>query len=167
VDWSGQKGWRVDLVQDWCDPLHQARPLRGVCRESGIAFQAYSLLNAPGWRRKHGRNMVLTHPTIAAVAAELETSAARSAHAHQPFPWVVGKLGPTVFFDRGGLRRVVMAWALAREISVLPRSTNAAHLAENLALLPNGASEPEPLVLPEDALRRIDELDGTEGDPYG
>jgi len=82
VDWSGQKGWRVDLVQDWCDPLHQARPLRGVCRESGIAFQAYSLLNAPGWRRKHGRNMVLTHPTVLAVATELETSAARSAHAH-------------------------------------------------------------------------------------
>ena len=95
MDWSGQKGWRVDLVQDWCDPLHQARPLRGVCRESGIAFQAYSLLNAPGWRRKHGRNMVLTHPTIAAVAAELETSAARSAHAYPAaFPLGSGQAGP-------------------------------------------------------------------------
>ena len=50
-----------------------------------------------------------------------------------------------------------MAWALAREISVLPRSTNAKHLAENMQLLDPATA----LALSEEQLRQIDELDGT------
>lgn len=120
----------VDLVQDWCDPLHQAAELRSVCHAHGIAFQAYSLLQSAGWKRKYGRNMVLTHPVIASIGEEQHASPAL----------------------------VVLAWALAREIAVLPRSTTADHLTENLKALS--------LALSAQQLERIDALDGTEGDPW-
>ena len=32
----------IDVVQDWCDPLHQARGLRQWCSQHGVVFQAYS-----------------------------------------------------------------------------------------------------------------------------
>ena len=95
----------VDLVQDWCDPLQQAVELRSTCKSHGIAFQAYSLLHSSGWQRKHGRNMVLTHPTIMSIADELSSSSAL----------------------------VVLAWALSHDIAVLPRTTNPKHLVENLS----------------------------------
>ncbi len=121
----------VDLVQDWFDPLHQAAELRSTCKSHGIAFQAYSLLHSSGWERKHGRNMVLTHPTIISIAEELSSSPAL----------------------------VVLAWALSHDVTVLPRSTNAKHLVDNLSVLS--------LRLSGEQRARIDALDGTEGNPWG
>ncbi len=120
----------VDLVQDWFDPLHQAAQLRSICKSHGITFQAYSLLHSSGWERKHGRNMVLTHPTIISVAEELSSSPAL----------------------------VVLAWALSHDVNVLPRSTNAKHLVDNLSVLT--------LTLSSEQQARIDALDGTEGNPW-
>lgn len=35
---------RPHLVQSWMDPLHQERPLRALCADAGVTFQAYSSL---------------------------------------------------------------------------------------------------------------------------
>ena len=64
------------LVQSWMDPLQQARPLRRVCREHGIQFQAYSSL---GTQHHVGINPVLRHPVLNALAQEIGKSVAQAA----------------------------------------------------------------------------------------
>ena len=49
------------IVQTWMDPLHQERPLRALCAEHGIAFQAYSTL---GTQHRTRINPVLRHPLL-------------------------------------------------------------------------------------------------------
>jgi len=67
---------RPHLVQSWMDPLQQARPLRAVCDEADITFQAYSSL---GTQHRTPVNPVLRHPTIARIAAAVGHSTAQVA----------------------------------------------------------------------------------------
>jgi diketogulonate reductase-like aldo/keto reductase len=64
------------LVQSWMDPLQQARPLRAVCDEAGVIFQAYSSL---GTQHRTPINPVLRHPTIARIASAVGRSTAQVA----------------------------------------------------------------------------------------
>ena len=138
----------VDVVQDWFDPLHQQRELRQLCSEHNIAFQAYSTLSAPGWRRRQpDRQMILEHPAIVKIATTHKCSSAS----------------------------VVLTWAIRRGVSVVPRSTNSERLAQNLAILPSALRPPPDKyddsggspALTSVELDIIDSLDGTEGNPYG
>lgn len=100
-----QTGVPLSLVQAWCDVLHSAASLRRWCARNNVAFQAYSPLGGQRWQE--ARNPVLTHPTVAAVAA-----------AHQCTP-----------------AQAVLAWMRQRRISAVPRTTNPLHIEQNAASL--------------------------------
>uniref|UniRef100_A0A7S4B0V3 ShKT domain-containing protein n=2 Tax=Chrysotila carterae TaxID=13221 RepID=A0A7S4B0V3_CHRCT len=62
------------LVQSWMDPLHQERPLRKMCAQHGVRFQAYSSL---GTQHRTRINPVLHHPVLARISHELGRSVAQ------------------------------------------------------------------------------------------
>ena len=96
---------RPHLVQSWMDPLQQARPLRALCAQHGILFQAYSTLGTQ-WLSRTRINPVLRHPTLAAVGREVGRSAAQ----------------------------VALRWALQHGVAVIPRSSKPRNMAANLRL---------------------------------
>ena len=97
-------------------PYLQQDALVAACEALGIAVTAYSPLGSPDSAAMMGRHddvLLTQHPTIAAIA-----------DAHQATPG-----------------QVLIAWALARGTSVIPKSVNPGRIAENwgareLALTP-------------------------------
>jgi diketogulonate reductase-like aldo/keto reductase len=100
-----------DVVQAYSDPIEPADELREACDELGIEFVSYSTLGTQHRYRRNREgeleNPVLSSPVVAAVAARRGRSPAE----------------------------VVLAWALARNMSVIPRSGNREHVRELARLL--------------------------------
>lgn len=89
-------------------PYLQQRGLVNACRDLGIAVTAYSPLGSPDSAPMLGRDddvLLIEHPTIVDIA---------DAHGATP-------------------GQVLIAWALARGTSVIPKSVHAGRIAENWA----------------------------------
>ncbi|KNC54645.1 2,5-didehydrogluconate reductase [Thecamonas trahens ATCC 50062] len=97
----------VSVVQSRYDVLQAGVDDAVVAAATGIGavFTAYSPLGGQYWNA--AVNPVLSHPTVTAIAAELETSPAH----------------------------VVLRFLLQRGMTAVPRSTSRAHMAANLATL--------------------------------
>jgi len=97
-------------------PYLQQDALIAACRARGVAVTAYSPLGSPdsaAMMRRHDDVLLTQHPTIVEIA-----------DAHQATPG-----------------QVLIAWAIARGTSVIPKSVNPGRIAENwgareLALTP-------------------------------
>ncbi|CAM9654184.1 unnamed protein product [Discosporangium mesarthrocarpum] len=101
------------MVQNWMDPFHQDRAVRQLCAKNGIAYTSYSTLGGQWVYRSSppGPNPVSTSPTLQAIA---------KAHGDV------------------SVQAVVLSWALQEGAVVLPRSTNASHMLENLQVFQTG-----------------------------
>ncbi len=89
-------------------PYLQQDSLLAACRELGVAVTAYSPLGSPDSAAMLGRHdevLLTAHPTICEIAAT-----------HQATPG-----------------QVLIAWALARNTSVIPKSVHRGRIAENWA----------------------------------
>jgi len=89
-------------------PYLQQDTLVAACSELGVAVTAYSPLGSPDSAAMMGRDddiLLTQHPTVAQIA-----------HAHGATPG-----------------QVLIAWALARGTSVIPKSVNPGRIAENWA----------------------------------
>ncbi|CAK0806751.1 unnamed protein product [Prorocentrum cordatum] len=95
------------IVQNWMDPFHQDRRVRGKCEELGIRYQAYSTLGTQWGAQGHRENPVMNSPTLQ-----------RIANAH----------GRTV-------AQVVLNWAIGKGVAVIPASKQEARQRSNLACL--------------------------------
>ncbi len=121
------------VVQNWMDPLHPDTVVRKWCQRAdiGIAYVAFSSLGTQ-WNQGGGKNPVLQHPVLLRIA----TRARRSVAA------------------------VVLSWARALGVGVIPRSSHPEHTIDNARLL----SEREVVQLTRremaqiSALSRYDEL---------
>jgi len=110
------------VVQSHSDPLRQNAALQRACASHGIVFTAYSSL---GTQHGGGRpNPVLNHPVVLAIASRLHKSPAQ----------------------------VVLRWALDHNQVVIPRSSQKAHISQNLDL---------DFELPDEERLSIDRLDAT------
>lgn len=58
---------RVAVVQNFMDPFHQDGEVRGICRDHGIAYMAYSSLGNQWWRRG---NPIFGNELLNDIAAE-------------------------------------------------------------------------------------------------
>lgn len=56
---------KVNIVQNWMDPLHQDREVREFCKEHEIQYMGYSSFGTQ-WNRRP--NPVLTHPVLVGIA---------------------------------------------------------------------------------------------------
>lgn len=96
----------VDQVE--CHPHLQQRELLDFCTERKIALTAYSPLGSPGREHRKGDEPpLLDHPTIIDIASDLDASPAQ----------------------------VLIAWALARQTAVIPKSVTPRYIEENIAAL--------------------------------
>lgn len=94
-----------DVLQSYADPLHPATSLRNLCQKHNIEFVAYSTLGTQHWNAP--QNPVLTHPTIIQLSQKHQKSTAE----------------------------VVLSWALAKGMSIIPRSSKQNHIQELSNLL--------------------------------
>lgn len=92
-----------DVLQSYADPLRPAKRLRQICEKYNIEFVSYSTLGTQH-RSFHekGINPVLSHPTIQSLAYKYKRSTAE----------------------------VVLSWAMASGMSVIPRSKTEEHIEE-------------------------------------
>ena len=91
-------------------PYLQQNDLLDACRSLGVAVTAYSPLGSPdsaGFMRRHDDVLLTRHPTIVAIA---------DSHGATP-------------------GQVLIAWALARGTSVIPKSVNPGRITENWGAL--------------------------------
>lgn len=95
---------RPCLLQAASEPLHPNTQLQAVCRFHGLQFEGYSTLGGQ-YIPTNPTNPVLTHPTVEEIAKDKGQSTAS----------------------------IVLRWALQSGQTVVPRSTKAAHMLENLA----------------------------------
>jgi alcohol dehydrogenase (NADP+) len=96
------------VVQVECHPHLQQRELLDFCNEHDILLTAYSPLGSPGRQHKAGDEPpLLDHPTITSIADELDATSAQ----------------------------VLIAWAMARDTVVIPKSTNPGRIEENFGAL--------------------------------
>ncbi|RAL20123.1 aldehyde oxidoreductase [Lujinxingia litoralis] len=103
-----QVGELPEVNQVECHPHLQQRELLERCNELGIVLTAYSPLGSTDREhRKDDEPPLLNHPTIEAIAEELNASPAQ----------------------------VLIAWALARDTVVIPKSVNRARIQQNFAAL--------------------------------
>lgn len=89
-------------------PYLQQDALLAACKELGVAVTAYSPLGSPdsaAMMSRHDEVLLTAHPTICQIA-----------EAHRSTPG-----------------QVLIAWALARDTSVIPKSVNPGRIAENWA----------------------------------
>ena len=105
------------LVQSNYEPLRPARGLQAYCKQNGIHFESYSTLG--GQYGGSGKNPVLNHPEIVALAASKHRSPAQ----------------------------IVLRWALQLGQSVVPRTANLQHIKENAALFDFELSDEEMYVI--------------------
>lgn len=116
------------VLQNWMDPFHQDRGTRAFCRAHGIVYQAFSLL---GTQWPH----LLKSPAGSPNPVRHCSVLARIAAKH-------GRCLP----------EIVLRWALAEGVSVIPASTSHEHRQKNLAVMD--------FELDEDDLASIRLLDG-------
>jgi alcohol dehydrogenase (NADP+) len=137
-----QAGRAPAVNQVECHPHLQQRELLAFCDERDIVLTAYSPLGSTDRvHRKEDEPPLLEHPTICQIASGLDATAAQ----------------------------VLIAWALARDTSVIPKSVNRGRIAENLASLELELADEHM-----DAIAELDKgyryLDGEffagEGSPY-
>ncbi len=108
------EGQMPAVVQVESHPHLQQRELLDFCNEQSIVLTAYSPLGSPG--RKHRASdepPLLEHPTITDIADELDATPAQ----------------------------VLIAWAMARDTVVIPKSTNRGRIEENIGALDVELSE--------------------------
>ncbi|KAG1666161.1 hypothetical protein FOA52_011573 [Chlamydomonas sp. UWO 241] len=104
---------RPQVLQTHVDPLAPAHELSAFCVQNGIQLEAYSSLGTQWPPLQPGnRNRVLTHPSVEKLSGETGRSPAQ----------------------------VVLRWVLQQGTVVLPRSANADHMAQSLALFDFGLS---------------------------
>lgn len=133
-----------ELNQIELHPYLQQRELVGACTELGVLVTAYSPLGSrdrPAMMAQADEPVLLDDPTVAKIARERGCTPAQ----------------------------VLLAWALARGTSVIPKSVNPERLAQNLAAAKVELSEDDMEALASlDRHRRY--VDGTfwcrEGSPY-
>jgi len=113
-----------DVLQAYADPLRPASELRQICNEHNIEFVSYSTLGSQHTMSSGGSNPILGSVAINELAANHERSTAE----------------------------VVLSWALQRGMSVIPRSSNEAHIRQLANLLT------EDPFLEEEDLAIIDEM---------
>ena len=87
-----------------CHPLLQQGALRAFCKEHDIAVQAFASLGSGDNPKGHER--MLTLPAVEQAAKKQKKTPAQ----------------------------VLLRWAVQQDLSVIPKSTNAAHIKENLAI---------------------------------
>lgn len=117
---------RPAVVQSMMDPFVQGAQLRAWCGEHGAVFQAYSSLGT-----QHALGSAVPNPVLS--SALLQAVAQRAGRS---------------------VAQVVLRWALHRGAAVLPRSSHAGRMRENLRLFDFD-------LLPAE-LAAIDALDGTD-----
>ncbi|XP_078484872.1 aldo-keto reductase 1a [Ciona intestinalis] len=124
----------ISAVQNWFDPLHQEREIREICANNNIRFMGYSALGFTWIDKEQGLggevNPVLTNEKIVTIGNNHDL----------PTPLVV------------------LRWAMERNVTVMPCTTNVDHLEQNLnsRLFPLSSKSFAP----------IDELDNLLGDPF-
>ncbi|GKY99410.1 hypothetical protein MPSEU_000895700 [Mayamaea pseudoterrestris] len=114
-----------DVLQAFADPIEPADELRRICRQHNIEFVSYSTLGTQHARRG-GKNPVLDSPIIRNIAERLKRSTAE----------------------------IVLSWALQKNMSVIPRSSEREHIAQLARLL----RKDESTFLNEDDMSRIDSM---------
>lgn len=96
------------VVQVESHPHLQQRELLDYCNKHDIVLTAYSPLGSPGRKHRAGDEPpLLDHPTITKIADELDATTAQ----------------------------VLIAWAMARDTVVIPKSTNRGRIEENFGAL--------------------------------
>jgi diketogulonate reductase-like aldo/keto reductase len=121
-----------DVVQAYADPIEPSDKLREACEQLGIEFVSYSTLGTQHRYRRNRdsgdlENPVLTSPVVTRIADKHERSTAE----------------------------VVLSWALARNMSIIPRSTNRQHITQLSRLFD------DPAFLDPQDLRDIDAMKHT------
>lgn len=99
----------IAVVQNWFDPFHTSdNNIIQECQAMGIVFQAYSLL---GGQHTNG-NPVFSNRKLRQIAKKYSK-----------------KIG-----DDGkiSVAQIVLRWALQKGLGVLPRSSKAAHIEQNI-----------------------------------
>lgn len=100
-------GQRPEMNQIELHPYLPQEPLVSFCKENGLLVTAYSPLGSPDSRaEKHAEDPKLLKDVVVRAIAE--------------------KHGATV-------GQVLIAWSIAREIAVIPKSVNEARIIENFA----------------------------------
>jgi len=94
------------VLQSEHHPFFCNREVREVCEREGIAFMAYGPFGGPDTERKRGKRPT-DHPLLRQIADDVGATPAQ----------------------------VVLKWAMAQGISVLPKTLRQERLAENLAAL--------------------------------
>lgn len=95
------------IIQNWMDPFHQDKRVRGKCKELGIQYQAYSTLGTQWKMQGHRDNPVLSSPTLQRIAG---------AHGRN-------------------VAQVVLNWAISKGVAVIPASKQEARQRSNLDCL--------------------------------
>jgi diketogulonate reductase-like aldo/keto reductase len=99
-----------DVVQAYADPTSPSVKLREICTNYGIEFVSYSTLGTQHtMRTRGGANPVLGNSLIMQLADEYRRSTAE----------------------------VVLSWAMQRNMSVIPRSSNQEHIIQLSNLIYN------------------------------
>lgn len=101
------------LVQSGSEPLRPARALQAFCRRHGLRFEGYSTLG--GQYLTEGRNPVLQSEAVGGLAAAKGRTPAQ----------------------------IVLRWALQQGQSVVPKTSSAKHLRENLEVFDFDLSDEE------------------------
>jgi len=144
---SNFRAWQLDelhtfariqphVIQTWFDPYEQATDVRERCSRYGWHFQAYSTLGSQWWSTVHA-NPVIDRRWL---HERDERHALLRVAARHP---------------QRSLAQLVLRWSLQHGVSVVPKSNNAQHIAENIDVFDARHR------LDDDDVRAIDALGGT------
>ena len=97
----------VSLVQNWFDPLHQDDLVRKICRENGIRYMSYSIFGNMWFNHGLKVNPITVSSTLWAISA------------HYDFV----------------IYHPILRWAIHKNVTVIPRSSNPIHIAQNYRAL--------------------------------
>eukprot|EP00795_Rhopilema_esculentum_P006655 gene6655-12203_t len=103
----------VSVVQNWFDPIHQDTVVRKFCKQQNIRYMGYSTLGGMWTAMGLEENPILTSSLL----TDLSTH----------YDYFVSSL--------------VLRWAIHQNVTVIPRTTNRNHLAQNLRALDMSLSE--------------------------
>jgi len=92
------------LVQTNSEPFKPSQDIQAFCTRHGIQFESYSTLGGQYMSQGKDKSPVLTHPTIV-----------RLAEKHRRHP-----------------SQIILRWALQHGSTVIPRSKDALHQAQNV-----------------------------------
>jgi len=141
------------VLQSEHHPFFCNREVREVCEREGIAFMAYGPFGGPDTERKRGKRPT-DHPLLRQIADDVgegggldsrqQSAGPRPAESSEAVQ-VRGAVGTGLLMSavsaatcaRAGATpaQVVLKWAMAQGISVLPKTLRQERLAENLAAL--------------------------------